>query len=409
MAGSTLSFLLENSFERDDREPMWFLEAFGRTLGVTSVDLRFWMITFGCLLLQTFVNVMVAFIVYKGILKHRGTSFSFLLGYGFVIPTLLYLPGGILPMLKFRNLTFLGAVSMGSPCLLTYRCLEAMHGTLPRFAYDTSKAHKKNSLRQFVTYYASSIQFNLTDKGDAVPVKWVELQQRMVHFLRMFLETTILSSLMLHYQYQLFDVATWTGRIANNFAMAYLTGAGTESGIIGLGIMTSLLTGISTSHFHDHPFLHSRSPSDFWGRRWNKIVGEGLRRGIYMPLRKANVVASAATMATFVVSGLMHEYVLVTMTLREGIPNNTTGNTFQPNFGNHLIFFVWNGVILLLEFALRGSRFIKFLSSTLPRPIRTALVLLTVLPVAHLFTDEYVNSCFYNDLAIGFPRIDLID
>ncbi|KAL6841608.1 hypothetical protein ACP4OV_028547 [Aristida adscensionis] len=57
-------------------------------------------------------------------------------------------------------------------------------------------------------------------------------------------------------------------------------------------------------HF-DRPYL-STSVQDFWGRRWNLVVSAVLRRSVYDPLRR-RVRKEAAIMATFLVSGLMHE------------------------------------------------------------------------------------------------------
>ncbi|KAL6990683.1 hypothetical protein U1Q18_008802 [Sarracenia purpurea var. burkii] len=65
----------------------------------------------------------------------------------------------------------------------------------------------------------------------------------------------------------------------------------------------------------DEPYL-STSLQDFWGRRWNQVVVSILRPTVYDPVR---CIASRlmgrkwasvpATMATFLVSGLMHELV----------------------------------------------------------------------------------------------------
>jgi hypothetical protein len=112
-----------------------------------------------------------------------------------------------------------------------------------------------------------------------------------------------------------------------------------------------------------------------------------------------------AAMITFFVSGLLHEYVLYLMSLRQGNPNRANHEQFIPSFGNHLLFFPWNGVVLLCEHLLHGSIILENMKNFLPRPIRTALVLMTVLPISHLFTDEYIKSSFYSDTAMAFPLI----
>ena len=94
------------------------------------------------------------------------------------------------------------------------------------------------------------------------------------------------------------------------------------------------------------------------------------------------------------------------MTKRKGtILNNVTQDIYVPNYGNQSAFFIWNGVVLLLERALEDTSGIRWMSKNIPRPLQTAMVLLTVLPVAHLFTDEYIKSSFYGDTAFAFPLI----
>lgn len=159
-------------------------------------------------------------------------------------------------------------------------------------------------------------------------------------------------------------------------------------------------------NFSNSPMSQSSSPSDFWGNRWDRPVASGLKRGAFMPLRKFGCHRHVAAILTFVSSGFIHEYMLLLMTRRRGARyNNPRNGPYQPALGNQFVFFAWNGIVLLLERAAVDQPMIKWMKRTLPKPIRTALVLLTVLPVAHLFTDEYVNSSFYGDAAFAFPRI----
>jgi hypothetical protein len=180
-------------------------------------------------------------------------------------------------------------------------------------------------------------------------------------------------------------------------------------GASGLGLLQSVGTGYAMESFSDSPLTKSTSPSDFWGRRWDRPVQSALSRGAFRPLRKAGYSRHAAAVATFMVSGVLHEYVLHLMSLRhypdDSIPNNPLREPYRPTFGSHFVFFVWNGVLLLLERALQGNAIIDWMRTSLPRPIRTLLVLLMVLPISHLFTDEYIKSCFFSDAAFGFPKI----
>jgi hypothetical protein len=74
-------------------------------------------------------------------------------------------------------------------------------------------------------------------------------------------------------------------------------------------------------------------------------------------------------------------------------------------FGKQLLFFVWNALVLALEPLVKDKPFFQFICKRLPGPLQTALVILTVLPLGHLFTDVYVDTGFYSSFAIGFPRI----
>lgn len=156
--------------------------------------------------------------------------------------------------------------------------------------------------------------------------------------------------------------------------------------------------------FQDSPLTQSSSPSDFWGNRWDRPIQSALRRGCFKPLRKAGYSRAIAALLTFVVSGFMHEYILYSFTIRKRVGNNNIP-LYEPAFGTQFIFFSWNAIILLVERALEGHAILQWMQQHLPKPIRTALVLLTVLPIAHLFTDEYIRSNFYNDAAWGFPII----
>ncbi|CAL5024085.1 unnamed protein product [Urochloa decumbens] len=110
----------------------------------------------------------------------------------------------------------------------------------------------------------------------------------------------------------------------------------------------------------DRPYLAS-SLRDFWGRRWNLMVSAILRPSVYDPVRRARAGKAAATLATFLVSGLMHEAMVYYLTLR------------SPT-GEMTAFFLLHGACCVAEelcvrrWAARGRR------RPLPRPVATLLV-----------------------------------
>ncbi|KAJ4970342.1 hypothetical protein NE237_003441 [Protea cynaroides] len=79
--------------------------------------------------------------------------------------------------------------------------------------------------------------------------------------------------------------------------------------------------GLELEPQFDEPYL-STSLQDFWGRRWNLMVTSILRPTVYNPIRDISTsilgrewALLPAMLATFLVSGLMHEYIYFYMTL----------------------------------------------------------------------------------------------
>lgn len=70
-----------------------------------------------------------------------------------------------------------------------------------------------------------------------------------------------------------------------------------------------MLTGLHMSESFEAPML-ARSPSEFWGRRWNRFVTRWAFRNVFIAAGGRRTPARA-TMLVFVISGLMHEYLLI--------------------------------------------------------------------------------------------------
>ena len=107
--------------------------------------------------------------------------------------------------------------------------------------------------------------------------------------------------------------------------------------------------GLSPPVLHQHPVL-SLSLAEFWGRRWNRVVGHWLLSALYRPLalRRQPVLA---VLAAFVGSAALHQYF----------------TWAAIGFGWSLVmasFFLLQVPLLLLEAALGQPRW--------PRPLRRA-------------------------------------
>ncbi|UJR14162.1 hypothetical protein I4U23_001157 [Adineta vaga] len=61
--------------------------------------------------------------------------------------------------------------------------------------------------------------------------------------------------------------------------------------------------------FNDYPFL-SKSIREFWGRRYNRLIGKLLKESIFDPIRRLPCSSTTiAALASFIVSGLLHAHV----------------------------------------------------------------------------------------------------
>ncbi|XP_052151653.1 probable long-chain-alcohol O-fatty-acyltransferase 4 [Oryza glaberrima] len=109
----------------------------------------------------------------------------------------------------------------------------------------------------------------------------------------------------------------------------------------------------------DRPYLAS-SLRDFWGRRWNLMVSAILRPSVYDPVR-ARAGKAAGVVATFLISGLMHEAMVYYMTLR--LPT-----------GEMTAFFLLHGVCCVAE-EWCARRWVARRWPPPPRPLGSLLVM----------------------------------
>jgi len=108
------------------------------------------------------------------------------------------------------------------------------------------------------------------------------------------------------------------------------------SGLADLLTGTGMLTGIDIEEPFDNPWI-SRSPSDFWGRRWNRFVNNFTRRQVFWPMGGLRRPIRA-TLTVFICSGIAHEYVV--FCCRPGL---------SPYFGYTLAFFTLHGLTVLVQ------------------------------------------------------------
>lgn len=117
-----------------------------------------------------------------------------------------------------------------------------------------------------------------------------------------------------------------------------------------------------------------------------------------------------AALSTFIMSGLMHEYVwllLFSPNVHEREEWLNMGKDVLP-FGKQVVFFGWNGILVMLEYIVVGSSvatLFTWVPKTVPTPIVGILVVLVALPVAHWYTGDMIAFGCFSHMQQGFPLI----
>jgi Membrane bound O-acyl transferase family len=169
--------------------------------------------------------------------------------------------------------------------------------------------------------------------------------------------------------------------------------------------MTSLM-GLTQIPMMLNPLFESTSVSDFWGRRWNLVVHGFLKRGVYKPVRTKYSKMAAAT-ATFLASGFFHEWLLSIMSYPQDDSGGycTPPSCVRPGYGRNTLFFVYNALLIGLEYAIGGAIIFQLLKKHLPTTMLSLLIASTALPVAHWFTNDYLRLDFFHDGQLAWPII----
>ncbi|RDX92855.1 putative long-chain-alcohol O-fatty-acyltransferase 5, partial [Mucuna pruriens] len=143
--------------------------------------------------------------------------------------------------------------------------------------------------------------------------------------------------------------------------------------VLGLcNIAVNATLGIELQLPSDDPYF-STSLSDFWGRRWNLMVTYILRHTVYIPVRSVlsktmlgpQWASVHGVMATFMVSGLMHELLFYYVT--------RAAPTWEVTW-----FFVLHGACVVVEFGAKRWLGHKWrLHWVVTGPITVAFVIVT--------------------------------
>ncbi|KAI8902210.1 hypothetical protein BC833DRAFT_574137 [Globomyces pollinis-pini] len=145
----------------------------------------------------------------------------------------------------------------------------------------------------------------------------------------------------------------------------------------------------------NHPYL-ATSVGDFWSNRWNLIVHNNLRRGIFTPflrsfgytlplpkgVRIAPHVLMMGAFATFLFSGIFHEWMIFVM--------------FElPTIGEQLSYFLVQGIMSTLEIVVKKYVLKTFginLEKTIPYPIKIVYTNMVMILSSPLFLNPYIRE-----------------
>lgn len=153
-----------------------------------------------------------------------------------------------------------------------------------------------------------------------------------------------------------------------------------------------------------NPIFESSSVSEFWGRRWNMVIHGLLKRGVYKPIR-TKYSRGVASIAAFLASGFFHEWLLAVVFYPDFEDGSCSPICYTPGYGRNTLFFIWNAMLIALEYAFSGAAIFQLFRTHLPVTAVSLMVAMTALPAAHWFTNDYVRSDFFKDMQLGFPLL----
>jgi len=414
---NTFQALFSDKLVNDDRLPYYSFtdhDAFGgQSFGILLPKSSFHMQLTILLSIQTIVSAILAIMIYQFIILPQkakpaaGLNISpFLIGFGVILPIIFYEPIWILDYLRIQNVS-MKMMIIAVPANFSLRCLEAMFGFTP-------EGPKKSMLNYII--FASCFIGSRFDSTTHQPlrVSRSSTYSMLRDLIFTGLATSILMSLLAPFNYVPFEVKAVenhpydfmnmfsVNHLMNNFIMALLLSVTLGHSIVGVGLLYNICYQVQTVKMVNNPMFTSKSPSDFWGRKWNTHIHSALKGSIFKPARM-HFPKAVAVSATFVASGLLHEYVIWIL-YRDA--------TFTPSYGKNMIFFGWNGVLILLESIIGRFtifKYFKWMGKRLPGPLISVLVVLTALPLAHLFLSDWIAIGFFHDFHQGIIMIVPLD
>ena len=337
---------------------------------------------------------------------NRTTVLGYFLGWFILLPIWIILPSPMATVFGIDNSLHRFFVCGTTPTIAIFRTLEAMYGFAP--------SHATTSVYNYALYFTSPLLLNpktppkTTHHHHQKPAWFSSLYHQIVTFITGLFITGLYQSYIreimpygqgpastpsnLYTWSSLFDLQRWYETILYAFLLQFYLSTCSA----GLAVSTMILTGYSTQPISDAPLQHCSSPTDFWGRRWNNLIHTCLKNGVFKPIRSLGGHTVLAVLATFIASGLFHEWLL---------PSTMTD--YPHTHGLAITFFMWNAMLVAMEMMIgtRMKRWCSGITPYIPRPCITMAVIALGLPVGHWFVDSYMRSDFFTHGQYCFPMI----
>ncbi len=280
----------------------------------------------------------MATITYTIIIPHRRSFLSSFVGFGIVIPLcVVYFPFWILNLLDVRNKLIRFCMSAIYPVLTLFHTTEAMFGFSPNSV--------ESSYKNYILYYATAVEIPYDNiKNEPITSTWNEKMTSLKTFGMYLIILGLFKSVFGPSNYEPFQTSAdasspgyeWKdlfdlNLLCNNFVSTMLLQLYLSTFIAALSILVKIVFGIKVKDgMMNNPLMKSSSPSDFWSGRWNMIVHGALKRGVFKPVYSMSSKV-VAVMATFLASGLFHEYIVIGKYTLHAV-SNTGHRLIEKNF-----------------------------------------------------------------------------
>ena len=390
------------------------------------------------LVAQMFIGCVVGAIMYFGVVKQSKSSpmQGYLVGYGIFIPLVVWYCSFIVESLDVRTPTLRLALCSAT-MTLPLRCFQTMHGVLPEV------------YRESLWNYMLSIGFILRPRydkaGQPIPftakkfgrgflkyLYWMSVISVLCNFLAPFDFHTFQSNVDIQSRMFVFDLPSlyntyiflgkfvtfvsavsrlcWSHILLSHVIITVLGNLSLALSMTGVSVLAGLLTGLEfNDHVTDFPLFFSTSHSEFWGSRWNNLIHNDLKQGVYKPIRAWTGNRALASVATFVLSGIQHEHVWwmiftpTTAQLQEAGEDPDCCLTCFCSlwFGRQLFMFSYAGLWMAIEY--RIGELPKFKSTTLQLLESHVFMMSLFMPVAHHFTADLVDDGYFTSLQHVLP------